>query len=240
MRRRGRVRVHGGAWFAAAVLAVLVLASALLYQQPFTVSWPSGRLLVLDAPSWAGLPDEQRSAPLSYAYWFVATPLAFAVMALWYRRRERRLGVRVRWPWIVGIGLGVLVLLAVLAAVPVTPSLAPDPVLHPSMDLTWRSALSPLLPVAAAVTALGMVERSRWLVLSGCWLAIVTLWHCTQGMGGLPGWAVWVLNGGGGPAYGGQLTLFGLHRPGPVLILAALPMIGYAVWHAVRARRGGP
>jgi hypothetical protein len=228
--------VHGGAWFAVAVLSALVLGSALLYTQPFVTSWPQGRSVMLDRPFWAGLPEEQRSAAASYAYWFVVTPLAFAIMAFWYWQRERRLGIRVRWRWIVAIGGGVLVLLAVLAAVPVEQGLAPDQVGHPSMALSWRSVLTPLLAVAAAVLAVGFVERSWWLGVAGGWLAAITLWQCTQGMGGLPGWATWVLTWGVGTA-GGQLTLLGLHRPGPVLIVAVLPMIGYMVSHAIQAWR---
>lgn len=242
MRRRGRLRVHGGAWAAAAVLAALVLASGLLYREPFGDPRYDVRVLALRVPSWAGLPAEQISALASYAYWFIATPLAFALLAFWYRRRERRLGVRVRWQWIVGVGLGVLALLAVLAAVPVEPQLVNPGEVAPSDRWQWRSVLTPLLPVAAAVVALGWIERSRWLALAGCWLAFVTLWQCGLGMGGLPGWATLLLGGFEGPGLGGQLTLLGLHRPGPVLILAALPLIVYAVRHAWRLRelhRGG-
>jgi hypothetical protein len=46
----------------------------------------------------------------------------------------------------------------------------------------------------------------------------------------------WLLSGGQGPALGGDITLLGLNRPGPVLILATLPLLVFA---AVRAARSG-
>jgi hypothetical protein len=59
-------------------------------------------------------------------------------------------------------------------------------------------------------------------------------------MGELPGWLVRLLDGGEGPALGGRLTLFGLHRPGPVLILMTLPLLITGLLGWWRARKATP
>lgn len=98
-------------------------------------------------------------------------------------------------------------------------------------DRTW-------CVVAVAAIALGIIEHSRGLIFGGAWVGLIASWHCALGVGGLPGWLTWVLNGGEGPALGGQLTLLGLHRPGPVLILAALPLFIVGFAGLLRSRGG--
>jgi hypothetical protein len=60
-----------------------------------------------------------------------------------------------------------------------------------------------------------------------------------MGMGGLPAWASWLLDFGRSPmgTGGGQLTLLGLHLPGPVLLLAVLPLLVAGVLGLWKDRR---
>jgi len=53
-----------------------------------------------------------------------------------------------------------------------------------------------------------------------------------------PGWLDWILDGGSGPALGGEVTLANLNRPGPLLIAIALPLVVFAVVRGSRARGG--
>ncbi|GAA0385457.1 hypothetical protein [Micromonospora gifhornensis] len=224
LRERAHRRAHGGAWLPALGFAVLLVASAALYRHPLT------RPYSIDAkhPFWAGLPDEQVSPVASYLFWFLGTPLLFAVIALWYAWRARRHGVRVGWPLAAATGLGVLVLLAVLAAVPVGP--VPDGLVSASGP-HWAGLLTPLLPLAAAVIVLGRAEHSRGLVAAGIWIAALTAWLCTSfPLGHLPGWTS-VLIGGSGA--GGQLSL----RPAHYLVLMALPLLVVAAVNLATARR---
>ncbi|PZG01558.1 hypothetical protein [Micromonospora deserti] len=203
---------------------MLLLASMALYRHPLG----SASSIMADHPWWAGLPDEQRNPVTSYVFWFVGTPLLFAATGLWYHWRARRLGVRVAWPLFVGTGLGVLALLAVFAAVPTGP--VPDGLVAAEGPF-WPGLLTPLLPLAAAVVVLGRAERSRGLVVAGGWIALLTVWLCTSfPLGSVPGWASWLL-GGGGESLGGQLAL----RPGHYLVLMALPLLSVA---AVRLLSG--
>ncbi|SCL45479.1 hypothetical protein GA0070606_0762 [Micromonospora citrea] len=221
LRDRAARRAHGGAWLPAAAVAALLLASAALYEAPFAP------LNAIDAehPFWAGLPDQQRQPVLSYVYWFVGIPLLFAGSAGWYRWRARRLGVRVAWPAFVGTGLGVLALLAVIAAVPTRP--APDG-LTVAAGPYWPGLLSPLLPLAATVLVLGWAERSRGLVAAGVWIVLLTGWLCTTyPLGTIPAWAL------GTDSLGGQLGL----RPGHYLVLMALPLIAVSAARLASARR---
>lgn len=244
IRRHSRQLAHGGAWLPALLLAGLVLASAALYRSPFREqTCPSGEqgemtLLDLDGgscsyrhPYWAGLPAELHSASAAYLFWFIGLPLILAVSTLWYWRRGRRVGMKIAWPWYVGITLAALALLAIVASVPVRFDIG--------FTAGWAGLLSPLMVAGIAGTVLGVVERSKGLVVGGVWLGLVAAWHCALGMGGLPAWATWILKGGNndGPG-GGQLTLLGLHRPGPVLVLATLPLIIVGIRGLLRARRG--
>ncbi|MGI5145960.1 hypothetical protein ACQEVC_06105 [Plantactinospora sp. CA-294935] len=226
LRNRTRTRTHGGAWLPALAVAVLLLASIALYRMPF------GQPTAIDTyhPYWAGLPDEQRNPVLSYAFWFVGTPLLFATTAAWYTLRARRLGLRVSWPLFAAAGLGVLLLLAVLAAVPET-EIRPDG-LAPAADWFWPGLLTPLLPVAAAVLALAWAERSPGLAAAGIWIVLLTVWLCgTFPLGYLPPWATDILGGESG-SLGGQLSL----RPGHYLVLMALPLVVFAAVRAARSR----
>ncbi|GAA3738012.1 hypothetical protein GCM10022225_21160 [Plantactinospora mayteni] len=227
LRNRTRTRTHGGAWLPALAIAALLLASIALYQMPF------GQLTAISAdhPYWAGLPDQQRQPVLSYVFWFVGTPLLFAATAAWYTLRARRLGLRVSWPIFAGAGLGVLLLLAVLAAVP--ESEVGSDALAPAPDWIWQGLLTPLLPVAVAVLALAWAERSPGLAAAGTWIALLTVWLCgTFPLGYLPPWATNLLGGGSG-SLGGQLSL----RPGHYLVLMALPLVVFAAVRAARTRR---
>ncbi|MEO3928227.1 hypothetical protein ABGB07_30805 [Micromonosporaceae bacterium B7E4] len=227
LRNRTRTRTHSGAWLPALAVAALLLASIALYRMPF------GQPTTLDVshPYWAGLPDEQRHPVLSYAFWFVGTPLLVATAAAWYTLRARRLGLRVSWPLFAGAGLGVLLLLAVLAAVPEVevPSLA----MTRAPDWFWPGLLTPLLPIAVAVLALARAERSPGLAAAGTWIVLLTAWLCcTFPLGYLPPWATDILGGESG-SLGGQLSL----RPGHYLVLMALPLVVFAAVGAARARR---
>jgi len=140
VRRRVRTRAHAGVWFPVGVIAVLLLGSIALYVAPFAAPYgPDVSFLqAVTAPSWAGLPAPQRDAGLSYGYWFVGTPAAFAVIAWWYRRRARRVGLTVAWRRVVIVGLGALAGLAVLAAVP-SPTV--DPYALSSIEPGWLHGL---------------------------------------------------------------------------------------------------
>ncbi|MEH1163760.1 hypothetical protein V6V47_00070 [Micromonospora sp. CPCC 205539] len=234
LRRRTRTRAHGGAWLPALAIAALLLASSALYRHPY--AWTNS--ISADAPFWAGLPDEQLSPVASYLFWFLGTPLVFAAVGAWYRWRSRALGLRVAWPLFVGTGLGVLLLLAVLAAVPAQAPVQEGALAAIRHEFWLPGLLTPLLPVAAAVLALGWAERSRGLLVAGGWITALTVWLCGWfPMGYLPGWAADALSGdlGGGPnSLGGQLDW----RPGFWLILMALPLLMFAVirgWQSWRA-----
>jgi hypothetical protein len=227
LRSRARLIAHGGAWFPAAVLAALVLLSTVLYEMPYQ------QVNEIYGGRWAGLPSTERDEVASYLFWFVATPVAFAAIGWWYRRRTRQTGMRVSWKSFAGVGLGLLIGLALLAAVPTDPATN-----QLTVDPPWwwlRAFRTPLIPVAAAVAVLGWVERSRWLLIAGAWLGLVAWWQNYFFLGGIPGWMSWLLAGGEGPALGGEITLLGLNRPGPTLILATLPLLVFAVMRAVRS-----
>ena len=231
LRRRAHLRAHGGAWLPAAAFAALTLASTALYRYPY--SSPIG--LGVSYPYWAGLPDEQRSPTASYAFWFVGTPLVFALIALWYRWRAKRVGMRVEWRPFVATGLFVLALLAVLAAIPAgQPDTGVEFLgLSPSL---WTSLLTPLLPIAAAVVVLGWSERSAGLIAAGAWMGFLAVWLCsTAPLGSFPGWVDEILTAGDGPGLGGQ---FGL-RPGHYLIVMAVPLLVFALVRLLRLARVG-
>lgn len=213
LRDRAHARAHGGAWLPAAAIAVLLLASIALYRYPFGQT----SAIMAEYPFWAGVADEQRDPLLSYLYWFLGTPLVVALTAAWYRRRERELGMRVAWPLFAIAGLGVLVLLAILAA---APSGDRSDLLVASGPW-WPGILTPLLPVAAGVVALGVAERSRGLIAIGGWIALMAVWLCQ--------W--WPL----GTVPGGMLSL----RPGHYLIVIALPLLVFSAIRYARGRAAG-
>lgn len=230
VRRRTRTLAHGGVWLPVAVIAALLLGSIGLYATPFA----EVSSVYAPFPFWAGLAEQQRSEVASYVFWFTLTPAAFAVIAWWYRRRARRIGVNIAWRWFAVAGLGALAALAVLAAVPADLTAADATMLaDPGLDVL-RGLRTPILPLAAALVVLGWAERSPALALSGVWIGVLAWWFCTAGTGRLPGWLSWVLGGFQGPALGGQLAVF--DRPGPVLIAMAAPLIGYALIRGLRAR----
>lgn len=215
LRHQARAQAHGGAWLPALAVATLLLASIGLYR------WPFGDSNSIDAeyPFWAGLPDEQRDPTTSYLFWFLGYPLLLALVAAWYRWRERRVGVRVRWWAFAAAGLGALAVLAVLAAVP-DGHRASDDLLSGSDPAFWLpTLLTPLLPLAVGVTALGVTERSRGLVASGLWITALTGWLCgTFPLGSVPG---------------GTLAL----RPGHYVVLMAVPLILFAALRLLGTRR---
>src|SRR5438270_13987509 len=183
-RSRGQAlsRAHGGVWLPAALIALLLLLSIALYRDPFH----EPQEIVGAHPSWAGLPDNQRSATASYLFWFLTTPLTVAAIAAWYRWRERRSGMRVAWPLVAATGLGVLVLLAVLAAIPHAPP--PDTMTGDMPTYIWSGLLTPLVPVACATVVLGWAERSWFLAVAGGWIAVLVVWLCgVPPLGAVPG-----------------------------------------------------
>jgi hypothetical protein len=231
LRDRTRSLAHGGVWFPVAVLAVLVVSSIGLYRWPFGEPHEG----TVTVPFWAGLPSEQRNPILSYAFWFLGTPVAFALIAAWYRRRARRVGFRVAWRWSVGAGLGALAALAVLAAVPVSlPQDVPLGTLSaapPSLgSVLTHGVLTPLLAIGFAIAVLGLAEGSRALVVAGGWVAFIAWLQCTFGVGSIFG----LLDGGPGPGITARIDT----PPGPLLIAAAAPLVAFAAVRAWRAHSG--
>lgn len=193
LKARSRALAHGGAWLPALVLAALPLLSIALYRSPFSSIAEAGGGTI-EFPYWAGLPEQQRTSLGSYLFWLIAAPLAFGLVGQWYRHRERRAGVRVPWRIPVAAGAtGLLCLLALFAA----PSGQHGPGWAGAATSWWQGLLTPLLGVAAAVIALGIIERSAGITLSGLWMAALAWQFCATGLvGGLTGWQSWVLGGG--------------------------------------------
>lgn len=237
VRERAHRHAHAGAWFPVVALAALLLASIALYTVPFAQVDHMG-----GTSRWAGLPDEQRSATASYLFWFIGTPLTIAAIGAWYRWRARHVGIRVPWRPFAATALGALVALAVLTALPTTGPAESDLTsafaVTPLLDQIRFGLFTPLLPIALSLVVLGWAEHSRAVALSGAWVGVIAFWQCSQGLGRLTGWTTWVLGGFEGPARGGELTLLGLNRPGPTLILMALPLLVFAAVRAVRTRGG--
>ncbi|MEV4627875.1 hypothetical protein AB0J90_16465 [Micromonospora sp. NPDC049523] len=226
LRQRTHARAHGGAWLPAAGVAALLLLSIALYRYPFEPAYA----ITAEYPYWAGLPDQQRSPLASYLFWFLGTPLLIAVIGAWYRWRSRQLGLRVAWWPFAGTALGVLVLLAILAAVPKGP---PSDELIANTGFWWQGLLTPLLPIAAALVALARVERSLGLAVAGVWIALLAVWLCgNPRLGYLPPWVIQLIDGNP-DALGGELAL----RPGHYLVLMALPLVIFAAVRARRSRR---
>jgi hypothetical protein len=230
LKARSRRLAHGGAWLPALVLAALPLLSIALYRDSFSPITDGE----IGFPYWAGLPERQRGSLASYLFWLVAAPLAFGLVAQWYRHRERRHGVRVPWRVPVAAGAaGLLCLLALFAA----PAGQRELAWAGAGVSWWQGLLSPLLSVAAAVIALGVIERSAGITVSGAWMAVMTWQFCATGqVGGLLGWQTWVLSGGSGPGLGGQLTLLGLDRAAPALLIMALPLVLVGLYRYGRER----
>lgn len=243
LREYARTQAHGGAWVPAGLVAALILASIVLYRYPFQSRQPASAY-VIEYPVWAGLPDVQRDVVASYVFWFAGLLLLFAVAGVWYRMRARKHGMSVNWWLFAAAGTGALVLLVVLAAVPARTAMADPAFAELGVSAPPYQAagfLTPLLAVAVAIVALGWVERSRGLVVSGFWITAITVWQSAygDGLGAIPGWFASLLGGFQGPALGGQLTVLGLDRAGPTLILIAAPLLVFAVIGAVRAMRTG-
>lgn len=242
LRQYARTQAHGGAWVPAGLVAALILASIVLYRYPFQ-SRQQGAYLI-EYPAWAGLPDVQRDVVASYVFWFAGLALLFAVTGVWYRMRARKHGMTVNWWLFAAAGTAALVLLVVLAAVPARTAMV-DPAFAemgvPSPPYQGAGFLTPLLAVAVAVLALGWIERSRGLMVSGLWITAITLWQSAYGddLGAIPGWFASLLGGFQEPALGGQVTVLGLDRAGPTLILIAAPLLVFAVVGAIRAMRAG-
>lgn len=235
LKTRSRRLAHGGAWLPALALAAVPLASIALYRHPFTSAITSrggaDGGVTIQFPYWAGLPAQQRTDLVSYAFWLVIAPLTFLLVARWYRHRESRQGVRVQW-WIpiAAGGAGLLALLALFAAPTGTPGSSS------STFAWWQGLLTPVMCIALAAIALGFAERSAGIAASGVWMAGVAWQFCATGfVGGLLGWQGWLLDGGSGPALGGQLGL-GMDRPAPTLAVMTLPLLLVGVYRALRSR----
>jgi hypothetical protein len=230
-----RFRAHGGAWFPAVVIATLILASIALYRSPFADPFSASGLSTgelgpgrPESPWWAGLPAPHRGSLTAYAFWLVATPAAFGVIAWWYDRRASRDGVTVSWSTVLLIGAGAWTVMALLAAGPVRP-------MSMGSTVDWfQGLLSPLIPLALALVTLGVIERAVTLAVTGGFIALIVWWFGAAGMGRLPGWLTYVLGGFEGPAFGGQAALF--DRPGVVLAALAVPLVAYALVRGLRRR----
>jgi hypothetical protein len=214
LRGRTSTRVHQGAWLPALLVALLLLASAALYRYPFTQPHES----TVAFPFWAGLPSEQRAPVASYVFWFLGTPALFAAVAAWYRWRAHRVGMRVSWPVAAATGLGVLLLLAVFAAVPVPPP--PDELtVHPPAFVWpgggWPGWMTPLVPLALAVIVLARVERSWALAAAGLWIGLLAVWLCSSRP---PGHIPFLFGGSSALSF----------TPGHFLIVLALPLLVFA------------
>jgi hypothetical protein len=239
LKARSRRLAHAGAWLPTLALAALALLSGVLYRFPFGSAGDVTERII-QYPYWAGLPEQQRASLASYVFWLLAAPLAFVLVAQWYRFRERRDGVRVPWrvPVVAG-AVGLLGLLALFAA-PTGETAGPTGDLLVVWDgpahTWWRGFLTPLLAVAVAAIALGIVERGIAITAAGAWMAVLAWQFCAVGqLGGLLGWQTWLLNGGSGPALGGQLTLLGMNQPVPALLIMAGPLALVGAYRAVRS-----
>jgi hypothetical protein len=233
LRARTRALAHGGVWFPVTLIAALLLLSIALYEAPFT----QPAYLAARFPYWAGLPDTQRDVRLSYAFWFVLTPVTFALIAWWHRRRGRELGLTVSLKSFVATGLGALLALVALAALPPEQEVSNlDEISSAVHTVDWLQGIrTPILPLALALLVLAWAHRSVPLAATGLWIGLVACWFCAAGPAELPRWLVFVLNGFHGPALGGQLGFAG--RPGPILIAMSLPLLAYAAVRGLRARR---
>lgn len=230
--RRLRVRAanqaHGGVWLPVTALATLLILSIGLYRAPFHHS----QEMNVAVPYWAGLPADQRSPIASYVFWFAGTAMVFALMAMWYRQRGRRTGMRVAWQRAVGAGIIALLFLAVIAAAPVQPpqdvSLGTMTTRSPSAGtVLLHGLLTPLLPVAVAVVVLGIVEHHRVLIVVGAWVGSLAWMQCTVGI-----FAILAALAGQRDS-SAQTDLL----PGPLLAAMALPLLLFAAAAAARSMR---
>ena len=226
LRTRTRAAVRG-AWFPLVVFGLITLATIPLYRRPF--DYPSGGPFhsgPYTTPYYAGLPGA-RSQLLAFAFWLVAAPLGYALCAVWYRRRARRLGLSFRWErWIVAGG-GLFALLVALYALPEhefgVPSAAVD------VQVGASAALSPLVAVAVGLLVLAWVERS-WIVASAAALyGAFTLVVNTYGLGQIPPWI--------NPPYGATKDFF-IAPAHNVILLASLLFLGAGA-SVLSARRAG-
>ncbi|MFC7247143.1 hypothetical protein ACFQO7_32110 [Catellatospora aurea] len=213
LRQRARNRAHSGVWFPVLVLAGLLLASILLYRHPFGMQAAGG------ARYLAGLPHESHSMLLTCVFWFLGLPVAFALIARRYAAHSERVGMRINWRWFAVAGLAVLTVQAV-AAVTVGGEPGRDQLTTGDDGLNIAGwLLTPLSPVAVAVAVLGWVERRWSLTVTGFWIAALTGYHLSAGLS--------------------QVTLLGLGRPGPNLLLMAAPLLVLAAVHVLRSSAQG-
>lgn len=240
LQARSRRLAHRGAWLPALVLGLLPVLSIVLYRSPFADPYQLPGF-VIDHPYWAGLPSDQRNLVVSYAFWMLGLPAAFAVIGAWYSQRERRYGLRVGWRIpLVAATVALLLLLALVAA--------PEgvtPYEEVFLGRVIKGLLTPLIIVGVAVIAHGVAERSIGITLAGAWLTALTWQFCALNtLGGIFGWQTWLLTGGDHHApgvqmigMGGQITVLGLDRPGGALLIMSVPLLLVATYRAVRAAR---
>lgn len=228
LRRQARARSRG-AWLPLLVFALLTLASALLYRQPFyRLPASGGGGYSFELPSYAGLPWNNRSAALSIAFWLVLAPLCYLGCALWYHTRAERSGVSLRWQTWVWSGLGLFGVL-VVALVGQRLGWLRLPAGAPSNAMPYPpdSALSPLLAIALGLLVLAWVERSWGVaataILYGGLATVMNLY----GLGQIPPWIL--------PPLGGSQDA--LVAAGPNLILlSSILLLGAAIIGRRRAR----
>jgi hypothetical protein len=227
LRRQARARSRG-AWFPLGVFALLTLASTLLYRQPFyTLS--AGGDGGWELPSYAGLPERQRSAGLSIAFWLVLAPLCYLGCALWYRWRAERSGVSLRWQAWVRAGLALFgALVLVLVGRRLGWLWSPSGLPRGGLRFGPESALSPLLAIALGLLVLARVERSPGVAVTAILYGGLATVMNLYGLGQLPPWMLQPLGGG---------TIDGLGAAGPNLsLLAGILLLGAAMTGHPRPR----
>src|SRR6266542_3917327 len=95
-------------------------------------------------------------------------------------------------------------------------------------------------------------ERARSVAHGGAWFPVAVLaalvllsialyrhpFRQVNESSGTSGWETWLLSGGQASGLGAEVGLLGLNRPGPILIVATLPMLAFAVVRRPRSRGG--
>ncbi len=224
IRTRTRSQAHGGAWFPVAVIAGLLLASIGLYQAPAgdVVAQSTVHLAPYEPTTRVGRPAGGGAPPgtvmglLVPGYAAGVHPHRVVGPPPGARRGAYRRVAPGAHCWARRARF-----VAVLAAMPSTVDIASS---MGTLGVDWfHGLLTPLVPVALALIALGWTERSLALAVTGAWIGLVASWYGAAGLGRFLGWLTFVLSGFEGPALGSQVALF--DRPAAVLGVMALPLV---------------
>ncbi|MFI6843224.1 hypothetical protein OG535_10525 [Kitasatospora sp. NBC_00085] len=237
LRARARTRLHGSG-VPLLAFGLLSLAAVPVARQAFNFasngrdvsSYPAFAYAELtglcvshapDAPCQEGEFDGSVLRFVAWGIWFALLPLAWLVLARWYRLRGEERGiVPRRAAWAVG-GLGatgvvasVLLALLFLRNQPFT------------LSMLENSYTSPWYAVGIGLLALGLAERSRIVV--GAALAHIALLSAYLGASWGSSWIPWVQSDGTGWADGPQLKAF---------LLAAVLLTAWLAQRAVARGR---